>query len=106
MKKLIFLLSLTLVFTLADAQRLASKNGKLDATTQAQSTITYEHNEVHAGSHYAFTAYDASMASGDTLAYVITTPNTTSWPHVIFIVDGQLVTSVEMDTKTKHKVFI
>ena len=84
------------------AQNLVSRNGNLDNNTQAVLAIDYEHHEVHAGSHFTFSAIDADLDIIDTMAFIITTPNTTKWAHMIFLVNGQLATKVELlETTTR-----
>ena len=56
----------------------------LDQSTRTLQTIEYEHHEVHSGSHFNYSVYDVSMASGAQLEFIITTPNTTKWAHAIF----------------------
>ena len=63
----------------------------LDRSTNALNTIDYAHHEIHAGSHFMYT--DAvELASGATQDYLITTPDTTKWAHMLFYLDGSAIT--------------
>ena len=68
---------------------------KQDATTNAITTITYEHHELHAGSHFTF-SIDSTVGDADTLGLLIITPNTTKWAHMVFSVQGALDTRFEI----------
>jgi len=54
-----------------------------DKTTDAVNGIDYAHHEIHSGSHY-FITNATILGSGDTLKFIVTTPNTTKWAHLIF----------------------
>ena len=54
-----------------------------DAMTNAITTIAYEHHEIHAGSHYYVQGF-STVASGDSIYFSVTTPNTTKWLHMVF----------------------
>ena len=66
-----------------------------DAMTNAITTITYEHHELHAGSHFIF-SIDSTVGDADTLGLLIVTPNTTKWAHMVFSVQGALDTRFEI----------
>lgn len=53
----------------------------VDGSTEAQIIIDYSHHETHDGNHYKGGFSDTSMATGDTVAIVFTTPDTTVWAH-------------------------
>lgn len=81
-----------------------------DASTEAATVISYEHHEIHAGHHYFIRGYKM-IGSGDTVAFSISTPDTTEWTHMVFQVTGSLITQVYMfaeatvsagDTITAH----
>jgi len=55
-----------------------------DDSTWTLQTIEYENHEIHAGNHFEIADYDTSVASGETLEFVVTTPNTTKWAHMTF----------------------
>ncbi|MCK5019705.1 MAG: hypothetical protein KAS32_21785 [Candidatus Peribacteraceae bacterium] len=53
-----------------------------DFATHALNTIDYAHHEIHAGSSYHVN--DVINVNTTTQSWLITTPNTTSWAHMIF----------------------
>jgi hypothetical protein len=55
---------------------------QLDDSTHAQTTIAYEHHEVHGGS--SFTVADTVACNATTVKWLITTPDTTKYAHLIF----------------------
>jgi len=55
---------------------------ELDTTTNSAKTVDYAHNEIHSGSHFYYQGY-RDVASGDSLQFLITTPNTTEWGHLL-----------------------
>ena len=73
---------------------LTSLNGKisdtetriarLDASTNSIQTVNYRHHEIHSGSHYFASGFDTGLGNGDTVEFVFTTPNTTTWIHMLF----------------------
>ena len=54
---------------------------RIDTSTRAQTGITYEHHEIHAGSSYHCS--DVQNVSTTTLQWMITTPDTDKEPHMI-----------------------
>ena len=58
---------------------VAGKSG-IDAVTEALEVITYEHHEIHSGSHYFIDGF-VTLASGDTLFVKLVTPDSTQWAH-------------------------
>ena len=71
------------------------KNARLDASTEAQMVINYEHHEIHAGSHYFITG-NQSFSNGQVVDFTMTTPNTTKWCHLLFTIDGTYAVSAEI----------
>ena len=68
---------------------------RIDLTTGAVETIDYAHHEIHAGSHFMYT--DAvTLGEAGVQNYLITTPNTTKWAHMIFVMDGSAITTFEL----------
>ena len=59
----------------------------IDPTTNAIKELSYEHNEVHAGSHfnleYSVASIGALESPDDTMTLTFTTPNTTKWVHMM-----------------------
>ena len=68
---------------------------EVDNTTHTLQIIDYEHHEIHAGSHFFYTD-SVALASAATQDYLITTPNTTKWAHLIFSASGSAVTQVQI----------
>jgi len=66
---------------------------RADLSTHTLQTISYEHHEVHAGSHFFYTDC-VSVDSGASQSYMVTTPDTTKWAHFVFDIDGLGVTEI------------
>ena len=58
---------------------------RLDKATNTIQTIEYEHHEVHAGSHFVYYDYDSDVDTAGPKYYRLTTPSTTKWIHIIFV---------------------
>ena len=56
------------------------RTATIDASTFALNTITYEHHEIHSGSHYFVRGYQ-DLANGNVLDFTWLMPNTTKWIH-------------------------
>jgi len=69
---------------------------RLDAITHTMQTMEYEHHEIHSGSHYFLCDYDLSIASSETIEFVVTTPNTTTWSHMLFDFSSSLGATMEI----------
>ena len=67
-----------------------------DETTRSVNTIGYEHHEIHSGSHYFICDYDSSIAINETIQFVVTTPNTTKWTHLILDFSSTLGCSLDI----------
>ena len=74
---------------------------KQDSETHSLIGITYEHHEVHSGSHYTFTL-DSTVDDADTLGVLIVTPNNTKWAHLVFDVTAALDTHVGLYEASTH----
>jgi len=61
----------------------------IDQNTRAFATLDFEHHKVHISDHY-FVAEGFTLGSGDTANYLITVPNTTKYPHMLFLTVGGL----------------
>lgn len=55
---------------------------KLDPVTGSLIVIDHEHHEIHEGDHF-FYSDSVTLNSGLTQVYLVTTPNTTKWVHMI-----------------------
>lgn len=70
---------------------------KQDTSTGAFAQVTYEHNEIHSGSHFNYCDYDVSgLGVGDTIKFVLTTPDTTTWAHFSFAIFSSTGATVEL----------
>jgi len=56
----------------------------VDKSTYSIQVIDYEHHEIHSGSHYNYCDYALNQASNATIEFVMTVPDSTKWPHLIF----------------------
>jgi len=70
-------------------------SARLDASTEALETVSYAHHEIHSGSHF-FVSDQATGASGATREFLITTPDTTKWSHLIFEAQSTLLTTMAL----------
>lgn len=67
----------------------------IDTTAQAVMTIDNHHHEIHEGDAYFY--YDSvTLGSAATQDYLLTTPNTAKWAHMVFSVDGTAVTTCRL----------
>jgi len=67
----------------------------LDRITRSMTSIDHAHHEIHEGDHFMYT--DAvELGNGVVQNYLITTPNTTRWAHMIFILEGSAITQFEL----------
>lgn len=69
---------------------------RLDLSTHAQTIIDYEHHEVHSGSHYNYCDCQLGVAAAGTVAFVVTTPNTLTWPHFVFIISSTVGATIQL----------
>jgi len=69
---------------------------RLDVSTHTLQTIEYEHHEIHAGSHFYLCDYDSAIQLNETIEFVVTTPNTTSWSHMTFDFSSILGASLDV----------
>lgn len=68
---------------------------RLDKATNSIQTIDYEHHEIHAGSHFFYTD-SVELDSAGVQDYLITTPDTTRWAHIIMLATGSAITQVQV----------
>ena len=82
-------------------QRIQSYTGsgfaypRLDGSTETMQSISYEHHEIHAGSHYFKTA-DATVGSGATVGYLLATPPGAKEVHLTFNATGSAITTITL----------
>jgi hypothetical protein len=72
---------------------------RADLSTHVLKTIDYAHSEIHSGSHFMYTDH-VSLNDTQTQDYVITTPNTTTWAHMLFDLDGSAITQFQLFEST------
>ena len=78
------------------------REARLDSSTHTMQTIEYAHHEVHGGSHFTFCASDGDLDSGQVIEFILTTPDTTKWAHLIASAYGALHTKLEIYEDTTH----
>lgn len=67
----------------------------LDPATYAHMDIDYAHHEIHEGNHYFIKSY-TTLNNGADIDFCVTTPDTTKWSHMTFIVQGTAITTMEI----------
>lgn len=65
---------------------------RIDSATDTLQTITYEHHEIHSGSHY-FISNVATLSINNVLDITFLTPNTTKWIHWTWKLDTETETA-------------
>lgn len=55
----------------------------VDSATHAATTLSYEHHEIHGGSHYYLQGY-LELNDTDTFYVKLVTPDTTKWSHFVY----------------------
>ena len=87
MKKLLILIAvLTLLVSSAGCQE--------DTNTRATIAIEYEHSRIHEG--FYFTVLDTlDVPNGDNRTFLLVTPDTTRWAHLVWEIEHELETSIE-----------
>ena len=75
-----------------------------DRTTDAMVGISYPHHKLHEGWSFNFVALDGDLDAADTLGFLIVTPNTARWAHLVFEIKGQLDTEIRLFRGSTHTV--
>ena len=70
------------------------RHAQIDTVTHALEFVNYSHHEVHAGNHYYVTYPFTLAATSDSQEFILTTPNTTSWAHMVWDLSGSAITEV------------
>ena len=68
---------------------------RVDASTNAITTISYTHHEIHGGSAY-YVLHSALADAAGTISIRIATPNTTKWAHMVFDLEASLAATAQM----------
>jgi len=74
----------------------------VDGATTALRTVDYAHHEVHSGRHFTFSATSGDLDIGTPLEYLIHTPDTERWAHLLGNVYGALHTRFEFFEGATH----
>ena len=74
----------------------AGRNMSLDRATWVMPTITYEHHEVHSGSHYCISITDTDLDTAETNGIVLITTNSTKWVHMLFSADDTVAATLSI----------
>jgi hypothetical protein len=74
---------------------------RLDLSTHTLQTIDYAHHEVHAGSHFMYTD-SFELGSAATQDYLIVTPDTTKWAHMLFDMDASAIAMFQLYEDSTH----
>jgi len=87
---------------MADVRSVGSQNINVDASTQALAVLSYEHHEVHSGSHFTFVAYDEDLDNAETIEYLLTAPASPKEIHMVVNVSGAATTLYQLfETSTR-----
>jgi hypothetical protein len=69
---------------------------KIDASTDANATVDYEHKEVHAGKAFYNTRVTSFIDVGDIQSIRLKTPDTTTWIHMLWVIEAQANVLIEL----------
>ena len=74
-------------------RKMSDQDG-IDSVTNTLQTINYEHHEIHSGS--SFIACDVQNISTTTLKWMIVTPSSTKYAHIVFDINctGEITTLI------------
>jgi hypothetical protein len=86
----------------AQASDGTPRHAKLDTSTHTLQFIDYAHHEVHGGSHFFLTYPFTLAATTDVQDFLIDTPNTTKWAHMIWDLTGSAITEVKVYEDTGY----
>lgn len=62
----------------------------IDSMTSSFKTTTYEHHEIHNGSHYNICGFQTLASIGATIGFGVTTPNTLTQAHMTINIEGNI----------------
>lgn len=65
---------------------------KIDSATRSLQVVSYEHHEIHSGSHFFQSGYQ-DLAINNVLDFTLQTPNTTKWIHFTFQIETEAETN-------------
>lgn len=67
-----------------------------DISTGSFQIISYEHKEIHNGSHFNYCDFVLGAAVDSVIEFILQTPDTTSWVHFSFVVNSSAGITVEL----------
>lgn len=73
-----------------------------DDITHNLVAIDQSHHEIHEGDFYSFCDYVVALDSGNTLEFILTTPNTAKWSHLTYNFSATLKILFELFEDTTH----
>lgn len=76
----------------------------LDAVSHGLVITDFSHHETHEGDHYSFHYVDDDFDVADAIEFLIVTPNTTKWAHMVVSVQAELDTNVKLYEGATHTV--
>jgi len=68
---------------------------RMDLSTHSLQTMSYEHHEVHSGSHYYIEGF-TTLGSGDSFYVKLVTPDTDKFAHFVWEIDGSFITETSL----------
>jgi len=71
-----------------------AKEVRIDSSTHSLQTLSYEHHEIHSGSHY-YIEDVMTLAASATADFCVTTPDSGKEIHLLFAFDADFKTTVE-----------
>lgn len=75
--------------------KYSSGSEGIDPATESLQMVSYEHHEIHEGSHF-FICDTQALANGEVVDFTLTTPNTAKWTHMNFRIEGTGAISLEI----------
>lgn len=71
------------------------RHARLDDTTHDLIVVSHLEESIHAGAHFYYND-SVELGSTDSQDYLITTPNTTTWAHMLVTATGSAITQYEL----------
>ena len=75
---------------ISGVDKVSGKSG-VDGSTETLIGIDYAHHEIHDGNHFLYTD-SVEIDSAQSQVYLITTPNSSKYAHMIFVLNGSAIT--------------
>jgi len=64
------------------------ENLSFDRYSSSLGAIESEHKHIHEGNHFFIADFDTGLSDGDTIEFVVTTPNSNKSTHMTFFIEG------------------